>query len=432
MRRATNPATSVATIRHEPSAAEFGTRLRAARRRAGLSQSALAAGRYTKAYISALENGQSRPSVVALDFIAARLGVSPMDLLGDTADRWARVEADLRLAAGDWQAALDAYDRLLEGEEAPLRRAGIQRGRAEALSRLDRSAEAVTAAAEAFAVFSAHDMAADAVLARYWQASGLYRLENAEEARALLREVLATVRSGVAAEPDLEVRALIGLAMVDSREGRPDRALSYLDEARAQADALDDRRRAGFFMSLAISYRELGDLEAAIGTATRSIGYFRAAESALEVAILDNELALVHLALGTLEPARRHAAAAHGRFAELGNERQLASVLETEAQVALAGDDLAAAEQFAIEAVEIATAAANRKAAVSATLTRGRIARRRGDRALAVTLLEEAVAMAREHGRQAQVRDCLIELSDVVAEQGDTKRAYELAREALR
>jgi transcriptional regulator with XRE-family HTH domain len=410
---------------------DFKDRLRAARLRAGLTQAALADGRYTKAYISALENGQSRPSIPALDFLAARLGVSPTELLYDRAGRWSRVEADLRLAAGDWQAALDAYDRLVEQEVRPVRLAEVQRGRAEALCRLDRPADAVIAAAEAAAAFAAHGLPAEAAMALYWQASALYRLENADEARALLRGVLDVARGGAGVEPDLEVRTLIALAMIDSRDGHPERALTYLGEARAQVDALDDRRRAAFLESLAISYRESGDYEAAVTAATQAVTYFRAAEDALEVAVLDNELALTHLALGTLERAQAHAAAAHERIAALGNTTLLANLLETEAQIALARGDPAAADRHAEEALVAAATSGNHKAWISAALTRGRIARQLGEPGRAVLILEAAIESAREHGRSAQARDCLVELSEVMADQGDTKRAYELAREAL-
>jgi transcriptional regulator with XRE-family HTH domain len=426
------PAGANGQVERASMTSDFKSRLRAARLRAGLTQAALADGRYTKAYVSALENGLSRPSVVALDYLAARLGMSPTELLGDGPTRWSRVEADLRLAAGDWQTALDAYDRLLEEEVHPVRRAEVQRGRAEALCRLDRPADAVTAGAQAAAAFATHGLLAEAAPARYWQASGLYRLENTDEARSLLRGVLDMARGGAGVEPDLEIRTLIALAMVDSREGFPEHALTYLGEARAQVDVLDDRRRAAFLESLAISYRESGDYEAAVTAATQAITYFRSAEDALEVAVLDNELALTHLALGTLERAQAHAAAAHERIALMGNTTRLASVLETEAQIALAMDDPAAADQFAQGAIEAAGATGNHKAGISAALTRGRIARRLGESERAEAILEAAIGSAREHGRSAQLRDCLIELSEVMADQGDTKRAYELAREALR
>ena len=50
-----------------------GGRIRSERKRQGLTQAALAGTRYTKAYISALENGLSKPSVAALSYIADRL-----------------------------------------------------------------------------------------------------------------------------------------------------------------------------------------------------------------------------------------------------------------------------------------------------------------------------------------------------------------------
>ena len=49
--------------------------IRRARLAAGLTQQQLAAGRYTKAYVSALENGHSKPSMAALSFLAERLGL---------------------------------------------------------------------------------------------------------------------------------------------------------------------------------------------------------------------------------------------------------------------------------------------------------------------------------------------------------------------
>ncbi|HEY8868809.1 MAG TPA: tetratricopeptide repeat protein [Candidatus Limnocylindrales bacterium] len=424
------PTVALASL-DRPIAERFGARLKAARLRAGLTQARLAEGRYTKAYISALENGLSKPSMAAVHFLAGRLGTSPTELLGASDARWGRVEADLRLAAGDWQAAADAYDHLLEEEQAPIRRAELLRGRAEANSRLDRPADAVESAAESAAIFDANGLSADAALARYWQSAGLYRLENSEEARALLRQIIDAIRGGLKAEPDLELRALIALAMNDSREGRPDRALTYLNEARARLGELDDRRRAAFLESLAISYRESGDYEAAVTMATQAIAYFRAAEDELEVALLDNELALTHLALGTLERANAHALAAHERMTRLGDTVRLADVLETQAQIAVALGDLSAGEAHALAAIEAAGPTGNFKAAIDAAMTRARIARRQGDLPRATDILERALADARAHGRPAQARDCLIALSELAAETGDHAHAYELVREAL-
>src|SRR5690349_19140253 len=89
-------------------AARIGGRIRSYRQQAGMTQQQLAAGRYTKAYISALEQGHAKPSMAALDFIAARLGVPASRFLTEDT-RWSRIEADMALAAGRWADAASAY-----------------------------------------------------------------------------------------------------------------------------------------------------------------------------------------------------------------------------------------------------------------------------------------------------------------------------------
>ncbi len=127
-------------------AVEVGARIKVARLAAGLTQARLADGRYTKAYISALENGLSKPSLAALTFIARRLSLPVTHFLEGATPAWSRLEADLRLASGDWSVAADAYRELLESESHPTRRAELERGLAEALYRLDQHAESLRVA----------------------------------------------------------------------------------------------------------------------------------------------------------------------------------------------------------------------------------------------------------------------------------------------
>ena len=418
-------------VQDRPLAQAIGARLRAERRRRSLTQAALAGERYTKAYISALENGLAKPSMAALNYLAGRLGIPVTRLLADEASAWTRLEVDLRLAAGDWQAAFDGYTTLLESEPTPAIRAELLRGIAEAAGRLDRGTEAVRSGSEAAALFDGLGRSVDAAWARYWEAFGLYELEQSDEARRLLDGLLDQVASGGAVEPDLHVRALIALAMVESRDGEPERALGYLEQARAQASGLDDRRRATFLFSLAASYRELGDLEAAISTANQSLAHFRAAAADLEVASLENELALVYLSLGNTGRARQHAEAARASFRRSGDDRLLAHVTETDAQIELAAGAPDQAVERAAEALRLARDTHNRKAELSALLTIARGRRALGDPTSAVASLEEAAALARELGRRAQLQAVLGEFAQVVAEQGDLKHAFALSQEAL-
>ena len=91
----------------------IGERLRNARKRAGLTQQALAGSRYTKAYISALETGVAKPSMAALNYLSERLGLPASAFVSDSDATWTRLQADLLLASGDFEPALEAYGDLL-------------------------------------------------------------------------------------------------------------------------------------------------------------------------------------------------------------------------------------------------------------------------------------------------------------------------------
>src|SRR5919109_3796137 len=97
-------------------ARQIGARIREARHRAGLTQQQLAGDRYTKAYVSALETGIARPSMVALSYLSERLGLPPSHFLDEQHPAWSRLEVDMHLAAGEWQAAADGYRSLLEDQ----------------------------------------------------------------------------------------------------------------------------------------------------------------------------------------------------------------------------------------------------------------------------------------------------------------------------
>lgn len=410
-------------------AEQIGGRLRAARTRAGLTQREVAEGRYTKAYVSALENGLIKPSMAALRFLAERLGTTASDLLSDTDSRWTRMEADLRLASGDWATAEDAYRTMLEAEPPPTERGRLLLGQAEALCRLGRPEQAVRVAAEADERLTSAKLTEAARQARYWLASAHHQSDNPTEARLLLERLLAADDDGPL-QPDFRVRVLVALASVLSQSGEPRRALLFLEEARGIGADLDDRRRASLMFSLAVGYRATGDMEAAIRTGLQGLALYRASEAIAESASVENELALIYLDLGNVREAGAHAAAARAAFEAAGDDFWLAHVAETEAQIALAKGSLDEATERAASAAGLARKTGNQKAEISSMLTEARVARARGDGARASAVLGGAVELARS-GPKPRLRELLGEWSELLAETGDLKRAYELSREAL-
>ena len=410
-----------------------------ARTRAKMTQQQVAGDRYTKAYISALENGLVRPSVAALEYLAPRLGTSASALLADAQPAWSRIDADLQLASGDFQAAADAYRELLaaaaDDREA---RAELLAGQAEAEVRLGNGAEAIVAATEASELFESAGRPQDAALTGYWLSAGLYEQGNLTEATAILQALLAKVRIGLRVAPDFKLRLLIALSANESRQGNHDSALSYLAEVRALEDSLDDRRRATFLSGLSYSYCETGDFEAAIRTGYQALALFKAHETSIDVGSLENEMALAHLGTGNIARADELAASALARWTRLGNDRHRAHVLDTQAQIALARDDPKEAMRLASDSFDLAQQVDNGPAASDALLTLARaqagLAAKSGDKsdvAKARQAFDRAVEDARASGKPQTVKRTLTEYADFLANQGDHKAAFELSREAL-
>lgn len=412
-------------------AARIGGQLLAARKQAGLTQQQLAEGRYTKAYVSALEKGNAKPSMAALNFFSQRLDLPPSYFLGDPTLHRGRLEADILLASGHWQAALDRFDGILAQPLDRSLRAEVQHGRAEALCRLDCGVEAIAAATESAEIFHSLGRGRDAALVTYWLAYGQHLMENTTEAESLLGGLLAQLRVRDDLDPDLRVRVLIALSSLEATEDNQRAALAYLEEARVMAADLDDWRRAAFLSQLAQNYTDTGDSEAAIRTGVESLGLFRAAEADREVAVLENNLALAYLRVGNVERATGFASHARTRHTEDGNRHALARVADTEAQIALATGDTAEALRLSEEALGHAEATQNRRAAVSSLLTRARTQIAAGDADAAAILYSRATDEIREHGPRRRLKEALGEWAEVLAKQGRHDIAYALTREAL-
>lgn len=409
-----------------------GPRLRAARKRAGLTQRQLAGDRYTAAYVSALEVGLVRPSWAALTYLSGRLGLAVHELVREAQPGWDRLTADLYLAAGEWQKAADRYTQLIDSASAPTEVALLRRGRAEALCRLERPREALPDAAASYETLIHADQPADAAYAGYWLAYAHFQLDNADEARALLHQLLAEVRAGLAVQADFKLRVLIALAMVESWSGHHDQALTLLEEGRALSDQMDDRRRASYLQSLAVSYAETGDHEGALRAGTEAITLFEAADAEQAVSSLRNSLALTYLQLGNLERATEMAAEAREHSARRDDRGLLAHIAETEAQIALAAGDHAAVRDRVAEALELARSTQNTHAESSAMLTLARSQHQCGEDAQAEDTYHQAVDLLRKFGPRPRLAEALRETADLLVSQKRHAEAVDLLQEALK
>ena len=413
-------------------ARKIGARIRKARLAAGLTQAQLAAGRYTKAYVSALENGLSKPSMAALSFFGERLGLPTSRFLEDELEGWTRLQADLELATGRWQQAVDGYQALLEQPSTEGHRAELLLGLAEGFAGLDRAKDAAGAAATAAHLFASLGREAEEALANYWLSCGQYQQGNTVEARALLDGILAKLRAGLRVEPDFQARVLMALSSNASLDGDHAVALAYLEEIRDLSEGLDDRRRGVYLFDLAYSYRNTGDFEAAIRAGTAGLALLRAAQAEFEAASLQRDLALSYLALGNSDKADESVRAARKFFERLGDRRWLSYVTDTEAQIKLAKGEAGQAAELAAQALELAEETSNDFAALGALLTLARAQKAQGLNSEVMALYERAADLARREGKPARIRQVLGEFAEALAAVGDHERAFTLMREAVK
>ncbi|MGH2358375.1 MAG: helix-turn-helix domain-containing protein [Candidatus Limnocylindria bacterium] len=412
-------------------ARRIGGRIREARIRASLTQAQVSKDRYTAAYISALERGLAKPSMAALTFISERLGVPIRDLVAEDQPTAGRLEADILLASGRYTDALDLYDALL-GEIVDRRgRAELLRGKAEALCRLNRGADAIGPASEAAETFASLGQEADAAWARYWLAYAQYEQDNPAEARGILQELLAQERAGLQVAPDFRFRLLTSLGLVEAWDGQYERALTYMEEARTLTADLSLRQRAAFLSGLALQYRKAGDLERSIRAGIEGLALYGAADSEREEAALVANMALTYLQLGNLERSAEHLRRARQIADQYGDPRLEAETAEAEAELALARGDLERAEDRIQAALEAAKRGGSAFAAVGAHVTRARMLRVAGEGRRARKSYEAAASLLRERGSKARLQAVLAEWAELLTESGDLRGANRLYAEAL-
>ncbi|MCL4516816.1 MAG: helix-turn-helix domain-containing protein [Firmicutes bacterium] len=107
-------------------AAALGERIRRRRKLLRMTQEDLAGSNFSRSYICQVEKGRIRPSLNALESIAARLGISPAELFPGTplpdggwqAAHPLRIAAISNLLAGDYKKAIALFTRAMAKAQA--------------------------------------------------------------------------------------------------------------------------------------------------------------------------------------------------------------------------------------------------------------------------------------------------------------------------
>ena len=343
---------------------ELGPRLRRLRLARGLTQQALAAPRYTHAYVSTIEAGRRVPSRTALEHFAQTLNVSieeletgrPSDLLPKL--EMALQEARSKVARGSLDEAEAAYAKV----ERDAKRFSLPRIRARAVVGRGNCAERRGAYEEAIATYEEAEslldgepffLSAEAVAG---QARCHQGLGDNHFAIHVLERLLRAMREERAEQPDALVRVYAALVQPYFEAGMYRQAADAATSARRYGkDVADPSLLATMHVNVARVLHHQGQLDDAVEALHEAQQLFSLAER-------DIERAIAHLALGYI-------LARESRLAEARRELEQAQELI---------DGKAAPTQLAIVLNEL-----------------GRIERLSGKSDEAISLLSRSLKVAR-------------------------------------
>jgi tetratricopeptide (TPR) repeat protein len=329
----------------------LGTRVRALRTAAGLTQSDLAEGRFSKEYVSQIERGKSRPTAETVAWLAERLGVDPALLLTGVSaaerSRWeamlARASAlaeqhryaeaapefaevrPLAQAAGAKELELRAqsgegWARMQEGElkeaVALLQEARVlsedplftDLDRADVLFRLGACRYQLSSISTAIGLFDAalelsdrSELPADALRVRIlsWRSRCYRRQRDWQAAREDVARALELVER--LTDRRAAAQVYFQASLVAEREGHWVQARGYAERARAYYEELADRENVGRLLN------NLGGLTYLLGRPDDAIAYLKDSLRVLLEEGIDEEAAhvitsLAEVYLGTGRP----------------------------------------------------------------------------------------------------------------------------------
>jgi tetratricopeptide (TPR) repeat protein len=427
-------------------AAALGDRVRLLRRTAGLSQSELARGRFSKEYVSQIERGKTRPTPETLEWLAERLDTDREFLEhGVSRAEAERIEAEaqaaqLLLDGHRYDEALTAFrSARLGAGGAPALALRLLRGEAWALLRTGRLDEAMAVLEDAASVavspgFTDVDRAEVVFLVgvvRYQQSSideaivllgqALVLAESSEErSDRLLSDIFhwrarchRRHRDWVAAEEDIEralelaeasadprriADALFQASLVAQRQGRWVLARSYAERSRELFEQLgDDATAARLLNNLAGLNHLLGSPDRSVVLLEQAFETFLELDLPVDAGYVCSSLAEIRLDLGDAELAETQARKALDLLDGRTDHLQEVGTAELALGRSLAAQGrLDDAERWIVRAEETSERASSAGHRSSAWLARGDVESMRGNDDVAAGLYRRAARVLQE------------------------------------
>lgn len=304
----------------------------------------------------------------------------------ERADVWAQL-GDVRVSAGLFEAAIDAYQKAYQLQTVVIARADLLLKRA-----------------------AARERAAQYSMALRETTKARRLLENVPSAQAL----------------SVDARAAAFYAVVRQRQGRPSKAL------RTARDAADRAMRSDAKLALARAYGVMGwahlmlDEPGAERLWQDALEVFEEAGDLVGQGYMNTNLGGLAYLEGRWDEALEYYERSRGTAQQLGNEVDVGAAQGNVGEVLVKQNRFEEAEPRLLKAVRVARASGDTISAIFASLQLARIVIERGDFAKAEELLSESHEEATSLNLKEEAYESAILIADVKVRTGDAEAALEI------
>jgi tetratricopeptide (TPR) repeat protein len=276
----------------------LGERLRRLRQAAGLTQSELARGRFSKEYVSQIERGKTRPTSETIEWLAEQLGADPSFLVDGIA-----ANEHLR-----WEGVLARAEALVE-----------QHRHAESIPEFQSVAQAVSST-------GAQELELRALAGEAWA-----RMECGELSQALaLLQAARSLAEGARFSDVDRADVLFRLGVCRYRSSSISTATSLFDEALGLADRSElpcDRLRAEILAWRSRCYRRQRDWQAAREDVERALELAEGLSDRRSAANIYFQASLIAEREGQWVLARSYAERAKAYYEEIADRQNVGRLL---------------------------------------------------------------------------------------------------------
>lgn len=362
----------------DAAAMRLGQRLRKARLARNLTQSEVAQQQFSVSYISAVERGQIKPSLGALEKLSERLRVPLSDLLrndsdldiayplpmerGGNADERDEIDTKLLFShvlarSGKPEEALETLKSLPTSHLSSLQHAELLWRQAYCYIEMRRPEDARAAALEAIPLAEKANDQELVERLRLELGNAFTLMRKDQLALDAYKGCFEAIERDVISDPVFRFVVLYSIGREYNALGDSPSAIEYLNQAaEAGATIVSPARLGVLFGALCDSYLAAHDYRRAKLAASRSMTYFEAADNQRMIGEVHNRLGRAFAQSGQLDQATEHLEQAHQIAEREQDVRGLAEAERGLAAVYVQQDRIEDAAAAASHALELSSA----------------------------------------------------------------------------